>query len=323
MINGKTALVLGGGGSKGAYEIGVWQALNELGIEINIVTGSSIGAVNGALVAQNDFETAKRIWNEIEESTIKELTEKNELRRLLEEKVKEDEIRNSKTEYGVVTVEFPSFKDHCVFIEDIPKGQLVDYILASSACFPIITPYEIDDKKYIDGGYFDNLPVKMAIDKGAKNVVAVDLGSLGRIRKDAFKEAEFFRHIYSTWDLGSFLEFNPNNTKRIIRLGYLDTMKAFNVFSGKKYTFIKGEFAKRGLAEADAAAAAFELDPTFIYSKEILDIKLAKAIEEEKAKPWHEEIKDTIKRIFNNTPKTLLEEEVLAKRYIEKSGLMW
>ena len=45
----KTALVLGGGGSRGAYEAGVWQALTELGIEIDIVTGTSVGAINAAL----------------------------------------------------------------------------------------------------------------------------------------------------------------------------------------------------------------------------------------------------------------------------------
>jgi len=82
MREGKTALVLGGGGSKGAYEIGVWQALNELGIQIDIVTGTSIGAVNGALVAQNDFEMANKSWHEIKESTITELTEKEVLRKI-------------------------------------------------------------------------------------------------------------------------------------------------------------------------------------------------------------------------------------------------
>ena len=45
-------LVLGGGGSRGAYEIGVWRAARELNIEFDVVTGTSIGALNGALVVQ-------------------------------------------------------------------------------------------------------------------------------------------------------------------------------------------------------------------------------------------------------------------------------
>ena len=52
----KTALVLSGGGSRGAYEAGAWQALTELGIRIDIVTGTSVGAINGAMVAQGDLE---------------------------------------------------------------------------------------------------------------------------------------------------------------------------------------------------------------------------------------------------------------------------
>nr|WP_315024884.1 patatin-like phospholipase family protein [uncultured Aminipila sp.] len=323
MRKGKTALVLGGGGSRGAYEIGVWQALNELGIEINIVTGTSIGAVNGALVAQNDFETAKKNWKELEEGSIIELTEKDQLRKILKKNLREEAIRSSLTEYGIVTVEFPSFKSHCMFIEEIPKGELIDYILASSACFPMIDPYEINDKKFIDGAYFDNVPVEMALKKGAQNIIAVDLDSIGVVRKEAFKEVEFLKIISCKWSLGSCTAFQPKNTKRLIRLGYLDTMKGFNVFSGEKYTFVKGEFTKRGIAEADAAAAIFELDPAIIYSKEMLDQKLLEAFEEEKRKTWMEELKSKLKKVVTSKPATLLEEEILAKRYIEKNGLMW
>ena len=53
----KTALVLSGGGSRGAYEAGVWQALVDLGIKIDIVTGSSVGAINGAMGCQGDLMT--------------------------------------------------------------------------------------------------------------------------------------------------------------------------------------------------------------------------------------------------------------------------
>ena len=66
----KTALVLGGGGSRGAYEIGVWQALREMDIDIHIVTGTSIGAINGAAIAQGDYDMAVRMWNNIETSKV-------------------------------------------------------------------------------------------------------------------------------------------------------------------------------------------------------------------------------------------------------------
>ncbi|MBN7773183.1 patatin-like phospholipase family protein [Clostridium aminobutyricum] len=278
MEEGKTALVLGGGGSRGAYEIGVWQALNELGIEIDMVTGASIGAVNGAMIAQGSFEEALALWHDMRESTITKLEEEGVLKQLLEEKLREQDVRNSPIEYGTVAVELPNLTPHRVFIEDIPIGKLNDYILASAACFPIINPHEIDDKKFIDGGYLDIMPVKMVLEKGAKNVIAVNLDAFGYIDQEAFNAAPFLKVISSAWDLGAFTVFHPKNIRRIIRLGYLDTMKAFDVFAGIKYTFIKGEFAKRGLKEAEAVAEIFELDPSLIYSQKMLNKRLKKAL---------------------------------------------
>ena len=55
-------LVLGGGGSRGAYEIGVWRAARELKIDFDVVTGTSIGALNGALVVQGDYDFAVDVY---------------------------------------------------------------------------------------------------------------------------------------------------------------------------------------------------------------------------------------------------------------------
>ncbi len=61
----KLGLVLGGGGGRGAYQIGVWQALEELGIakHIKVISGTSIGALNAMLFMQGDLEEAKKAWN--------------------------------------------------------------------------------------------------------------------------------------------------------------------------------------------------------------------------------------------------------------------
>ena len=56
------AIVLSGGGSKGSYQIGVWKALRKLNIKYDIVTGTSVGALNGALMTQNSYFKAKRLW---------------------------------------------------------------------------------------------------------------------------------------------------------------------------------------------------------------------------------------------------------------------
>ena len=59
------ALVLSGGGSKGSYQIGVWKALRDMDIKFDIVTGTSAGALNAALITQRSYKTALKTWKKI------------------------------------------------------------------------------------------------------------------------------------------------------------------------------------------------------------------------------------------------------------------
>lgn len=262
----KTALVLAGGGSRGAYEMGVWRALLELDIPIHIVCGTSIGAINGALVAQGDFEEAQKMWDTVQTSEvfavpvdedenlktkitktygtfIKDLfhggTETSPLKVTLEKYFDEKKIRESKIEYGLVTVEKETMKPWEMFVENIPQGKLVDFVLASASIYPAVKPYTIDGIDFIDGTYHDNLPVSMALEKGAEKIIAVDLGAFGKVNRDLLDSLPNLVYISSYWDLGITLVFDRDNIKKIQRYGYLDTMKAFGVFDGYAYTFVK------------------------------------------------------------------------------------
>ena len=66
----KRALVLGGGGSRGAYEIGVWQALREMDWQFDIVTGTSVGSINGAIFATGEFDVAVEVWKRLDNSMV-------------------------------------------------------------------------------------------------------------------------------------------------------------------------------------------------------------------------------------------------------------
>ena len=66
-------LVLEGGGAKGAYQIGAWKALREAGILIKGVAGSSVGALNGALICMDDLDTAEYIWENISYSKVMDI----------------------------------------------------------------------------------------------------------------------------------------------------------------------------------------------------------------------------------------------------------
>lgn len=285
----KTALVLGGGGSRGAYEIGVWQALRELGIPVNMVTGTSVGAINGAMVAQDAFELAVSLWKEIDTPMVFDVEIRDilahtgignsKLKALLRQYIDEEAVRKSPVEYGLVTMELPSMTPKFLMKEQIPEGMLVDYILASSTLFPAMKSYQINSLRYVDGGFADNLPVGLALDHGATHIVAVDLEAVGVIRRKRLNDADFIRIIQCPWDLGNFLVFDKVNSRKIMRLGYLDALKAFQVYDGSLYCFAKGEFDRRSIHGAGMAGAIFELDPEIIYKKFVYNMHLKRAVD--------------------------------------------
>jgi len=292
----KTALVLSGGGSRGGYQCGVWQALEELGIPIDIVVGVSVGAINGSMVVQGDSIKTANLWREMETDMIFDVEEeltlpdvakemiRNQgvgstgLQRLLHTYVDETTIRQSSMDYGLVVVEIPSFKPHFLWKEDIPDGQLADFITASASVFPAIHAHRIGDKIYADGGYEDVCPAFMALEKGATDVIAVYLSALGRYRPERLNKVPNLTMIQSKWDLGDVLRFDKTRSKRLIRLGYLDTMKAFSIYDGEYFTFAKGAFDKRLLKRADVAAKVFDLDPLILYRRETFLEKMSEAV---------------------------------------------
>lgn len=264
----KTALVLAGGGSRGSYELGVWQALRELDIELHIVTGTSIGAINGAAIAQGDYDAAVRLWNNIDTSKVIDVpvnegvslqqkiwetyhsyminffkrggTGVNSLRETLALFLDEQKVRASSVIYGLVTIEMDSKIPHELFIDDIPQGKMLDYIIASASIYPAFKPHSIDDVRYVDGAYYDNMPVKMALDKGATDIIAVDLDAFGVVKKEILKLAKHVVYIKSYWNLGPTLVFDHATIQRNIRLGYLDTLKAYSAYEGYAFTFLPG-----------------------------------------------------------------------------------
>lgn len=259
----KTALVLAGGGSRGAYQIGVWQALREMNVSVQIVTGTSVGALNGALIAQDSFETAKEVWKNIETKMVfdfkgeaslsayaKEFLKKggatsSGLSELLHTYLDENAVRSSSIEFGLVTVKKKGLEPCELYLDEIPKGQLIDYLLASAACFPAVKSHCIEDTEYIDGGYHDNMPVSLARRKGADRLIVVNLESIG-LTPDSPKQLKQEKdtvYISPRHDLGNFLIFEKDTAKRNMRLGYLDTLKAFSFFDGDLYTFAKHDFS--------------------------------------------------------------------------------
>lgn len=262
------AIVLSGGGARGSYQIGVWKALRKLNIKYDLVTGTSVGALNGAFFVQGNYKDALWMWENInfnlifsqkfdqkvlEEHGTFELLKTyakgilmnggmdvSRMEETMERFIYPDRFYNSKVDYGMVTVNLSNLKPISITKKDIPKEQLKDYLMASATCFPAFKIKKIDGDMYVDGGYYDNLPINLALDMGADEIIAVDLDAVGLKRKLKHVNREVpITYIGPRNDIGNFLIFDEKLARRGIQLGYNDTMKVFHKLDGDKYTFKK------------------------------------------------------------------------------------
>jgi|GEM_PF-524150 len=266
--NEKLGIALGGGGSLGSYEMGVWSALRELHLEPEVISGTSIGALIGAFMTQDDYDTAASLWHDVTPDKImrdglnfqwQELakTYRNDRKRILtftkrylmnrgadispliaqlNANIKPELIRNSPKRFGVVAVELPFFIQRNIEIKKVPESETIDWLLASSAVWPLFPLKTIKRKLYIDGGYKDTLPIKFAFDLGATKVIVVNLfykinwHPLLNKRNDVV-------NIEPSWNLGMPFNFNQKSIDRNRSLGYNDAMKKLGGYDGYRYTF--------------------------------------------------------------------------------------
>lgn len=271
----KQALTLAGGGAKGAYEIGVYHALDELGFQLDIITGTSIGAVNGAILVQGDDKLATELWESLtidkvmstsglsfsDSNNIEYYLEHRELlipliknyisskgmditpfKNMLGEYLNEDKFFKSPIDFGLMTVRYPSLSPEEIHKKNIQKGYLAKWVLASASCFPAFPVCEIDGNRYIDGMYYDNVPIDTAFRLGADQVIAVAL-------KPGVSQTRYYKHPLVTYiepsrPLGMALSFENETMTQNIKLGYYDAMKTFGEYFGNAYTFAKGNEAR-------------------------------------------------------------------------------
>lgn len=278
----KKALVLSGGGSLGIYEMGAWKFFREKGITFDIVTGTSIGAINGGVYVTNAYDEAMHLWNTIQASdiyehgfsfddgpfqTLKKQISSGEVYRLFKsyasqrgvniapfkELVKQaidpQKVKDSPITFGVVVTLYKGMKEVDIVLQEQPVELILDYIHASSAIFPIFPISKIGNVKYIDGGYNNNTPVDFAFKLGADEVTAVVLNAI-------MKDPQFphlltlpnVKYIRASHDTGFIMDFRRDVLDRNLQMGYLDTRKAYDDAWGFEYTFDKDELTE-GIAK--------------------------------------------------------------------------
>lgn len=259
-------LALEGGGAKGAYQIGAYVALKKHIKKIDMIVGTSIGSINAALLVQGDVKKAIDLWTSVDASVFgidvniidelkKDFNLKNVkaglkeikkvlnnkgidisgLKKLIDENINEDRVRNSKIKFGLVTIRLSDLKPLELTIDQIPKGKLKEYLLAS--CYLPVFKNEkiIDNKYYLDGGFYNNLPISMLENNGCDKIYAIRLKSLGRIKKYHSDVVE----IKPNKSTGPVILFDKDDVSSNIKMGYFDALKELGELLGKTYYFKK------------------------------------------------------------------------------------
>lgn len=275
----KIGLVLAGGGCKGAYQIGVWKALKELGLDkyIQGVSGTSIGALNAILFAQGDCMLAEQVWMSITREKIlpidnaelfakgiklfvgnkninfikkfvPKLLEQGNVSRdglldIMKEFLDFEKIYNcEKTVYATCT-EIPDIKVRYFKINEYNVETIKKILCASSAIPPVFGSEEIGRIKCVDGGLVDNVPIQPLYDDGFDMLFVVQLDRDFVIDRSKFPNARIINIVPSSNQGGVFsgvLDFSNESIVKRIKVGYEDTMNLIEpIFDIQKYKLKK------------------------------------------------------------------------------------
>ncbi len=280
--NHKLGLVLEGGGARGAYHIGVLHALFEAGYKFDGIGGTSIGAVNGVMIAQGKFDECAEMWKSLEFSsffnvendyasnlasgkidsdTIKYFfkffkdsvkssgVDTSKMLKMLKDNIDEDLLRNSGCDFGVMTVSLTDRRPKPIFIDEMPKGMVADYVMAS-ASFPGFKVTVVEDKAFIDGGLYDNMPINMMIDRGFIDIVAIETKSDSTKRKTREMPAHI-HYITPSFKPGRVMDFSQQSKMISVSIGYIDTIKILRGYIGKRYCIDASAHTPFGYGFAD------------------------------------------------------------------------
>jgi NTE family protein len=191
----EVAFVLGGGGILGAHEVGMLRALAESSIEPDIILGTSVGAINGALFAANPTTDGVRrlteLWCDSNVAGVStgallrrittlartgtHLQPLAEVRRRLADALPVERVEELEVPFQCVAASIERAAEHW-FVD----GVLTDVVLASCAVPGILPPVKIGDEHFIDGGIVNSIPVARAVAVGAKTIYVLQVGRLER-----------------------------------------------------------------------------------------------------------------------------------------------
>lgn len=187
-----TAFVLGGGGLLGAHQVGMLRALAEAGISPDLVVGTSIGAVNGALVAADPNGAAARLGELWRSEVLQQAFSENLWERAIRLVRSGTHLHSIEPLRRMLTDTLPAteFADLAVPFQCVAasierataswfaEGPLVPAVLASCAVPGLLPPVEVGGEHHFDGGLVNSIPVGRAVQLGATSVYVLQVGRI-------------------------------------------------------------------------------------------------------------------------------------------------
>lgn len=275
------------------YHVGVWQAVQELGLGVSGLVGTSIGALAAAAMAMGSDDTLEALVGALSLESMVSLPKSDQmtldtalalvqsvvarkgldttpLRRLLTDRIDEAVIRSSGLDFGLVTVNLSDLAPRELFLDQMDPGSLIDYLMATTA-FPGFESPRIDGKRYLDGGLYDNIPFDLARRRGYRRILVSDVSGVGITRKTD-PAGTITASVRNSIRMGGVFDFDPVFLADYRRLGYLDTLKTFGRLGGQHYFLESGSAADPVL---EAAALMVEVPRIAVYTAE----SLAEAVE--------------------------------------------
>ncbi len=279
-MNMRIGLVLSGGGGKGAYELGVWKALKKLEIDkyIEVFSGTSIGAINAILFAQENLEAAEALWEEVTIEKLIPISKFDLLKRGIGLVIGAKNLNmakkylNQKIEEGAVSKDgAKEIIDKYLYIENIKKNNKICYatctdllnfkvkyfkvndydeemgknIVIASASLPLIyEATEIEGEKYIDGGLADNIPIQPVYGEGCDIIIVVLLSKDARIDRELYPNThiiEIYSRNLNENIINGTLNLNEEAKRNRIREGYEDTIRLMQPIMKMSEYIIKKE----------------------------------------------------------------------------------
>lgn len=175
------ALVLSGGGTSGAVEVGFWKAMEEFGIRPDLIVGCSVGAINGAMIASGlSGDQMHRVWHQTTRRHIfrfnwrevwkgaraRSIFSEGRFHRFLLDVIPARRFEELNIPFVAVASDLRTGE-----MVRLDHGDLIAAVQASGSLPGIFPPVWIDDHQLVDGGITRMVPLEIAVDRGASTTI--------------------------------------------------------------------------------------------------------------------------------------------------------